>query len=409
MGNGEPDLSDPNKFITLTTPGSTTANRIHTFAAPADANLAANTTYHLYLANSDGGVPGNIHRTSSNAEDDGGAPGWSIGNKRYWRNGNSGPWTDDTTNIVRMQINGRNAPLPTDATLSGLAIEGATGGETITLSPDFAANTIIYTTSVGNRIDTAKLTATKNEANATVVITGDDDTNTKNEANLDLDVGDNALTVTVTAADTTVTKTYTVTVTRAAFPPAPTNCPANITWCTTMGVGYTTTLNGETIVDIWGYRSTTQYGDLRSTTFSHEGISYTVSAVDRIKTTIPGFGGFDTLNLSTSPELPDGTVLKLGSRTFTVDSDSDTTIAGQKQWDIEDDPVIWTEGQHVTTSLTLPAPTAPSAPRALTANADGATGIDLEWTAPANNGGTIILGYNIQHSPDGSSNWTNLN
>ena len=58
QGNGEPDLSDPTKFITLTTPGTTTANKIHTFAAPADARLAANTTYHLYLANSDGGVPG---------------------------------------------------------------------------------------------------------------------------------------------------------------------------------------------------------------------------------------------------------------------------------------------------------------------------------------------------------------
>ena len=122
QGNGEPNLSDPTKFITLTTPRTTTANKIHTFAAPADARLAANTTYHLYLANSDGGVPGNIHRVSSQAEDDGGAPGWSIGNKRYWRNGNTGPWSDDTANIVRMQINGRNALPSTDATLSDLRI-----------------------------------------------------------------------------------------------------------------------------------------------------------------------------------------------------------------------------------------------------------------------------------------------
>ena len=106
QSNGEPDLSDSTKFITLTTPGTTTANKIHTFRAPADAKLAANTTYHLYLANSDGGPPANIHRVSSQAEDDGGAPGWSIGNKRYWRNSNSGPWTQDITNMVRMQING---------------------------------------------------------------------------------------------------------------------------------------------------------------------------------------------------------------------------------------------------------------------------------------------------------------
>ena len=112
-GDGEPNLSDPTKFITLTTPGSTTADKIHTFTAPADAKLAANTTYHLYLANSDGGVPGNIHRVASQAEDDGGAPGWSIGNKRYWRSSNTGPWSDDTTNIVRMQINGLPAEGPT--------------------------------------------------------------------------------------------------------------------------------------------------------------------------------------------------------------------------------------------------------------------------------------------------------
>ena len=216
QGNGEPDLSDPTKFITLTTPRTTIADKIHTFAAPADANLAANTTYHLYLANSDGGVPGNIHRTSSNTEDDGGAPGWSIGNKRYWRNGNSGPWTDDTTNIVRMQINGRNALPSTDATLSGLAIEGATNGETVDLTPTFAAGTLTYTAAVAYGIDAVTLTATTNHSGALVTITDDDDANTKNQADLDLSGGVNTLTVTVTAEDTATTETYTITVTRGS-------------------------------------------------------------------------------------------------------------------------------------------------------------------------------------------------
>ena len=131
QSNGRPDLSDPTKFITLTTPGSTTADKIHTFTAPAGTILAANTTYHLHLANSDGGNPGNIHRTSSNAEDDGGAPGWSIGNTRYWRNASSDPWSPNIASFVRMQINGLNALPSTDAKLSGLVIEGATSGETI--------------------------------------------------------------------------------------------------------------------------------------------------------------------------------------------------------------------------------------------------------------------------------------
>ena len=153
-GNGEPNLSDPTKFITLTTPASTRQDKLHTFVAPADTKLAANTTYHLHLASSDGGLPGNIHLVSSQAEDDGGAPGWSIGNKKYWRSSSTDDWSDDTTNIVRMQINGLNALPATDATLSGLAIEGATGAETITLSPAFDEDTLTYTAAVSQRAST---------------------------------------------------------------------------------------------------------------------------------------------------------------------------------------------------------------------------------------------------------------
>ena len=100
-----------------------------------------------------------------------------------------------------------------DAKLSALDIEGATGSETITLSPAFAANRTNYTATVPNDIDAVTLTTTTNESNATVAITNDDDTSSKNEADLDLIVGDTTLTVTVTAQDGS-TKTYTITVTR---------------------------------------------------------------------------------------------------------------------------------------------------------------------------------------------------
>ena len=112
QSNGRPDLSDETKFITLTTPGSTTADKIHTFTAPANTKLAANTTYHLLLLNDTGGLPGNIHTVSSQDEDDGGAPGWSIGNTRWWRNNTSDSWTANS-NFVRMQINGIPAEPPT--------------------------------------------------------------------------------------------------------------------------------------------------------------------------------------------------------------------------------------------------------------------------------------------------------
>ena len=216
QSNGQPDLSDSTKFITLTTPSSLSSNSLNTFTAPAGAKLAANTTYHLYLASADGGIPGNTQRVSSQDEDDGGAPGWSIGNIRYWRSGGSGPWSLNIANFVRMQINGRNALPSTDAKLSDLAIEGATSGESITLSPAFAAGTLTYTAEVAYGIDTVTLTATTNHSGATVAIADDDDAITKNEADLDLSGGVNTLTVTVTAEDTATTETYTITVTRGS-------------------------------------------------------------------------------------------------------------------------------------------------------------------------------------------------
>ena len=57
---------------------------------------------------------------------------------------------------------------------------------------------------------------------------------------------------------------------------------------------------------------------------------------------------------------------------------------------------------------TPPAITAPSAPRSLTAMADGQTTINLRWTAPESTGGTPITGYQIEVSPNGTSEWTDL-
>ena len=78
------------------------------------------------------------------------------------------------------------------------------------------ATTAYAASSVANGIDTVTLTATKNDSNATVAITSDDDMGTPGVAELDLIVGSNTLTVTVTAQDGTTTQPYTITVTRAA-------------------------------------------------------------------------------------------------------------------------------------------------------------------------------------------------
>ena len=260
----------------------------------------------------------------------------------------------------------------TDATLSALALDGAPDGETIALIPVFDAATDAYTALVANRIDAVTLTATKNDSTATVAITSDDNTNTPDEAVLSLAVGANTLTVTVTAADTTTTQTYTITVTRAAAPPAPTDCPADTAWCGTLGVGFSDLSPNNLIkTEIWGYRRDASYGDLSPVTFSHGGTSYTVAYLYRLNSTSGGITLSDQLNLDVSLlDFPDGTVLQLGSRTFTVDTDSDTATPGQEQWDLQANPLDWTAEQHVTASLKFPDTTAPAFESAA---ADGAS------------------------------------
>ena len=263
-----------------------------------------------------------------------------------------------TTSALMIQVNqAGTTTLSSDATLTNLELEGA-GGEIITLSPEFAQGTTTYTASVANRIDTVTLSATKNDANATVVITSDDDDATPSEAELDLSVGANTLTVTVTAADAS-TLTYTITATRATAPPAPTDCPADTDWCATLVLGYIPISSAQFTTEQFGYFSDSNFGDLSSATFSHGGISYTVSTIVRVKVTRDSDSVVQTDNITftVSPELPDGTVLQLDTRTFTVDADSEGTSTGQEQWDIKADPPVWTDGQHVTVSLKLPSET----------------------------------------------------
>ena len=50
----------------------------------------------------------------------------------------------------------------------------------------------------------------------------------------------------------------------------------------------------------------------------------------------------------------------------------------------------------------------PGAPTGLTATPNGATQIDLNWTAPADNGGEAITGYQIEYSDDGGTSWSVL-
>ena len=52
--------------------------------------------------------------------------------------------------------------------------------------------------------------------------------------------------------------------------------------------------------------------------------------------------------------------------------------------------------------------TVPGVPTDLSASSGGNTRINLSWTAPGDDGGSPIIGYKIEVSPDGNANWTEL-
>ena len=274
--------------------------------------------------------------------------------------------------LVALPLQAQAQTASTDATLSGLEILGAPDGETIALIPVFDAATGAYTAMVANRIDAVTLTATKS-----------DNTNTPDEAVLSLTVLANTLTVTVTASDTTTTQTYTITVARAAAHPAPTDCPADTAWCATLGVGFADVSPNNFIkTEIWGYQRDASYGDLSPVTFSHGGTSYTVAFLYRLNSTAGGITVGDQLNLDVGRlDLPDGTVLQLGSRTFTVDTVSDTGTPGLEEWDLQANPLDWTAEQHVTASLKFPPPPAPVTGVTGVTVAAGDMELVVEWTA----------------------------
>ena len=59
-------------------------------------------------------------------------------------------------------------------------------------------------------------------------------------------------------------------------------------------------------------------------------------------------------------------------------------------------------------TITKPAITVPGVPTDLSASTGGETRINLSWTAPGDDGGSPIIGYKIEVSPDGNTNWTDL-
>ena len=109
---------------------------------------------------------------------------------------------------------------------------------------------------------------------------------------------------------------------------------------------------------------------------------------------------------SLAPQIRQGQIVKVK---YTDPTSGDDTKAIQDA--AGNDAADFTTGEDgvpaVTNNSTL-APVAPGAPTGLTATPNGATQIDLAWTAPADNGGSVIKGYQIEYSDDGGTSWSVL-
>ena len=108
-------------------------------------------------------------------------------------------------------IAANDAALSDDATLAALTLSGIDIGT-------FEASTTAYSADVDNAVESTTVTATPNDADASVTIADAGRSSSGTTREVTLGYGENTTTVTVTAADGVTTAAYTVTVTRARPP-----------------------------------------------------------------------------------------------------------------------------------------------------------------------------------------------
>ena len=131
--------------------------------------------------------------------------------------------------------------------------------------------------------------------------------------------------------------------------------------------------------------------------------AFTVTA-DGIALAARGASVVGALALSVSPRIRQGQVVVI---TYTDSTTGDDANAIQDS--TGNDAASFTTGMSgvpAVTNNSTRAAVAPDAPTGLTATASGTTTINLSWTAPVDNGGSVITGYKIKVSTDSGSTWT---
>ena len=101
------------KLYDLTVPAHPISAGAVAFAAPANARLAASSTYHFLLYTT-GGFNMGIDYVTTTDEDSGGADGWTISDRRHWTSGQtpsaSSTW-NEANDPLRMTVKGFQIPL----------------------------------------------------------------------------------------------------------------------------------------------------------------------------------------------------------------------------------------------------------------------------------------------------------
>ena len=315
------------------------------FTAPANSTLSAGTTYFV-VATASGAFT--VQVTAETDEDSGASTGWSIADKRHFRNISvNNDWSESAAKLKIGIYPPSTTTLSTDATLSDLELEDDSG-TAITLSPSFVLGTTTYTANVVNSVDEITVTPTVNDSNADHEIQNsagtaltDADTNTTG-FQVDLSEGANIINVEVTAEDAS-TETYTVTVTRT-----PADCETDDIWCATLTVG-THTAGGLTF---YGYSvglgDTT--GTLSPNTFTYRAATIGVLALKYDSGATGTLRWGISLLSGTTPT--DGVLgdddftLHAGTHTFAIDAPGTTTT-----FTFPDHGLSWTVGDTVTVRL----------------------------------------------------------
>ena len=345
-------------LVTLTNPGSVGA-AVNTFTDPANTPLESNTVYWLAVSNSavstGGGFDIRVH--TSAAANSGAAAGWSIGTA-LWKGSILDPsWIPGETSRIQFAIRGYagTTPPPPAATRE--------------VPADWALKPADIR--AGGQFRLMFVSSTSRDATSTNII--DYNRVVRSRAGSAAEISSYARDFNALVSTSSVNAREN-TLTRGADPEAP------IYWVRSGAVDA-----GSRVVDGYTglYAGTWSTG---ATGYSESGDSVDLNA-DRFWTGTELGGGTDGSGFLGAADV----------RYWVFDPaiDSGTAASSSTYRIVGLSPVF-----QVASSI-------PGKPTGLTATASGESQIDLSWTAPADNGGTAIIGYRIEVSNHGTR-WSDL-